>query len=255
MTDTWVQRTAPDYAAAIANELPHGPAWPRDRDSELMKWCAGCAEVWGDVSARAAALAVTESDPRATLEMLPDWERAFGLPDPCVAEPLTITDRRKALVAKMTTLGGQSREFFIGVADALGYGISIREYSSFMFGVSRFGDTRSAAPQDPTDIYPRWMLGPPEIRFVWTVNVTGAKLRWVRFGSGQFGVDPMVRIGIATDLECVIRRWKPAHTQVVFNYGGINTSRTEYDWFRFGQSHAGTDPMVTVTTTGGSQDT
>ena len=122
-------------------------------------------------------------------------------------------------------------------------------------GVKRWGDTRSAAPQDPTDIHPRWTLGPPEMRFVWTVYVTGVKLRWFRFGSGQFGVDPMVRIGIATDLECVIRRWKPAHTQIVFNYGGVNTSRTEYDWFRFGQSHFGTDPMVTVKTTGGIQDT
>jgi uncharacterized protein YmfQ (DUF2313 family) len=251
----YIQQTAADFAGVIADQLPFGTAWPRDADADLMKWCAGCAEVWDGVSARTAALAITESDPRATLDMLPEWERAFGLPDPCVAEPLTIVDRHKALIVRMTTLGRQDRAFFIKVAGLLGYQIRIREYSPFMFGVSRFGDTRPAAPQDPTDVYPRWTMGPPEMRFVWTVYVTGAKLRWFRFGSGEFGVDPMVRIGIATDLECVLRRWKPAHTEVVFNYGGVNTSRTEYDWFRFGQSQFGVDPMVTVTTTGGIQDT
>ena len=255
MAEAWVQRTAPDFAEVIANELPTGSAWPRDTDSELMAWCAGCAEVWGDVSARAAALLITESDPRATLEMLPDWERAFGLPDPCVAEPQSITDRHKALVTKMTSMGGQSRAFFIGVAAALGYQIRIREYSPWMFGLSRCGDTRSIAPEDPTDIYQRWMVGPAENRFYWTVFVTGVKQRWFRFGSGQMGVDPMVRFGIATDLECVIRRWKPAHTQVVFNYGGASTVRTDYAWFHFGQSQFGTDSMVEITETGGIQDT
>ena len=38
MTDTWVQRTAPEFAQVIANELPNGPAWPRDADSDLMAW-------------------------------------------------------------------------------------------------------------------------------------------------------------------------------------------------------------------------
>lgn len=252
MTDVWAQRTAADYAEAILNEMPDGPAWPRDADSSLRAWAEGCAEIWGDNAARAAVLLIDESDPRSASELLPDWERAFGLPDPCVAEPQTITDRRRALVNKMTTQGGQSRAFFIGVAAALGYTITITEYSPFMAGISRAGDTRKLAPDDPTDVGYRWYVGPPEMRFWWRVHVIGAKLRWFRAGSGQAGVDPMVRIGIATDLECLFRRWKPAHTALTFDYSGASASgAVAYTWFRAGSGHAGIDPMLTITTTAG----
>ena len=250
-----VQWAADDYAQVIADHLPSGAAWPRDADSDLMGWVAGCAQAWGDVSARAAALLVTESDPRSTAEMLPDWERAFGLPDPCVGEPQTITDRRKALLLKMTTLGGQSRTFFIGVAAALGYTVTITEYAPFMCGLSRCGDTRPFPPVDPTDTAYRWTVGPPEIRFWWRIHILGRKTRWFRAGSGQCGIDPMVRIGLATDLECLIRRWKPAHTDVTFDYGDGSTQAVAYAWFRCGQGHTGTDPMLTITTQGGIADT
>ena len=83
-TDTWVQRSAGDYASAIENELPTGEAWSRDPDGGLMRWVDGCAQIWGDVAAAAALLLVTEADSRFTTQLLPDWERAFGLPDPCL---------------------------------------------------------------------------------------------------------------------------------------------------------------------------
>ena len=250
-----VQWNADDFARVIADELPTGSAWPRDPDSDIMKWVAGSAQIWGDVSARAAQLVEIEADPRQADEILSDWERAFGLPDPCVAEPQTLTDRRNALVLKLTTLGGQSRAFFIGVAAALGYTITITEFSPFMAGISRAGDTRPAVPSDPTDVEYRWQVGPPEIRFWWRVNVLGAKTRWFRAGSGQAGVDPMVRIGLATDLECLIRRWKPAHTDVVFSYARAGQPTVSYTWFRAAQGHAGTDPMLTINAQGGIADT
>lgn len=255
MDAPFVERTAAEFAVAIAGELPTGSAWPRDPSSDLMRWVDGCAQIWGDVSERAVDLLVTETDPRFTAEMLPDWERAFGLPDPCTAEALTLVDRHKALLNKMTTTGGQSRAFFIATAAALGYTVTIREYSPFMCGVSRCGDTTPQVPLDPTDVYPRWMLGPPENRFYWTVYVQGMKTRWFRTGTGQCGVDPMVRIGLATDLECVLRRWKPAHTEVVFNYAGAGTADRTFTWFRVGAGHLGTDPLLAVTTRADIVDT
>lgn len=255
MTPERVQWSAADYAQVIADHLPTGSAWPRDADSQLMAWVAGNAEIWGDVSARAALLVEMESDPRFTLAMLPEWERAFGLPDPCLAEPQTITDRRNALLLKMTTEGGQSRAFFKSVAAALGYTVTIREYSPFMAGISRAGDNRPRAPLDPTDVFQPWTVGPAENRFYWTVYLLGTKTRWFRAGSGRAGIDPHVRIGLATDLECLFRRWKPAHTEIVFSYAFAATSYDTYAWFRAGQSHAGIDPMLTITEHGGIVDT
>ena len=40
--------------------------------------------------------------------------------------------------------------------------------------------------------------------------------------SGQTGVDPHLRIGMADDLECLLNRWKPAHTQIIFDYSGLS---------------------------------
>ncbi len=203
--DTWVQRTATEYAQAIAGELPTGTAWSRDPDGDLMHWVEGCAEIWGDVSAAAALLLIVESDPSKTVGLLPDWEAALGLPDPCVPQLLTLPERQTALVNKLTTQGGQSREFFIGVAAALGYTITIRECSTFQFGLSSFGGPRG-----------RFQL--PSARYCWTVRVAGPRATRFQFGRSSFGRDSFCEIVHAEDLECVIRRWKPAHTTVLFDY-------------------------------------
>jgi len=220
-SDRHTRRVGDDYADALANLLPTGPAWPRDQDGVLMRLQAGLAEVWGGkVDPRAADLLEREADPRVTFELLPDWERAFGLPDACVDEPLTIGDRQRALVERMTTEGGQSRPFFIELAARLGYTIRIREFAPFMCGISQCGDTRptGAAGEDY-----RWEIGPEEMRFYWTARIDRARLAWFRTGAGggQVGVDPHLQIGIASDLECLFQRFKPAHTRILFDYSGL----------------------------------
>lgn len=210
------RRSGADYAEGFSNLLPPGPAWPREPDTVLMRLLSGLAEVWGaKVDARAADLLERESDPRATIELLSDWERVAGLPDACLAEALTIGDRQAALVARLTMEGGQSIPFFLGIASALGYEITITEHSPFMAGISHAGDTR----YDGGGF--RWEIGPAEVRYYWTINLSAARLTWFRAGAGQAGVDPHLRIGIASDLECLIRRFKPAHTEVFFDYTGL----------------------------------
>jgi uncharacterized protein YmfQ (DUF2313 family) len=224
MPDIHVRRSGDDYGTAFLSLLPQGQAWPKYPGTTLDLACRGLAEYWGDVDGRAADLLERESDPRSTIELLPDWERNWGLPDPCYKKPLTIHDRQIALVLRMTMMGGQSREFFIGVAAFLGYTITITEYAPFMAGVSHCGDTRTP----PLNANPligdyRWYIGPPELRFYWTVHVTGARLTWFRAGSGRAGVDHHLEIGLAEDLQCLLDRWKPAHTQIVFDYSNIGS--------------------------------
>jgi uncharacterized protein YmfQ (DUF2313 family) len=216
--DKHVRRTGDDYAQALLNLLPYGQAWPRHPFSTLVQTINGLANYWGFVDGRAADLLERESDPRATFELLPDWERNFGLPDPCLSNPPTdLRSRRIALVAKMTMLGAQSRQFFIDVAAKLGYRITITEYVPYMCGISRCGDTRGRFnPDDPTRYY--WTLGPAEKRFYWTVHVDSLGLYKFYVASNQVGIDRLLRIGTATDLECILNRWKPAHTQIIFDY-------------------------------------
>jgi uncharacterized protein YmfQ (DUF2313 family) len=88
--DQHVTRSGEDYAEALQALLPQGPAWPRDYNSTLMTVVRGLTEIWGDFEMAASLLLERESDPRITFPpqgpqsgLLPDWERNWGLPDPC----------------------------------------------------------------------------------------------------------------------------------------------------------------------------
>lgn len=248
-SDAFTRRDGDDYAQAFADLLPTGPAWSRDPDSALMRLVRGQAEIWGTlVDARAADLLEVESDPRSTVGLLEDWERAFGLPDPCVQEQITIEERRQLLVQRIAEEGGQSRSYFYAVAARLGYVIRIVEYSPFMCGVSRVGDTRQTGTNG--EQY-RWEIGSSDIRFYWKVRVYGNRVSWFRMGSGQCGVDPMARISQASDLECLFRRYKPAHTEIIFDYQNVTPIYQEYVPFRCGENRCGVDRLLTIIDHGG----
>src|SRR5258708_4932373 len=88
--EKWVQRTTVEYTQGWNNLLPTGPAWPRESTTALQKVVTGLSGIWGNpVDANAALLLQTESDPRSTNMLLPDWERAWGLPDLCIPIPTT----------------------------------------------------------------------------------------------------------------------------------------------------------------------
>lgn len=191
-----------DFATAAAHLLPQGGAWPRDPAATLSGFRRGLGRMLGRQHRRALALLRNESDPRRTLELLAEWERAFGLPDDCAASATDIQGRRAALVARIVALGGQSRAYFIGVAAALGIAIEIREPRPFV-------TNRSRTEQDRTN--------PVEARFVWIVTAPTTPQRLFRTGASATG-EPLWQPGDA-QLECVIGRLKPAHTRVYYRYG------------------------------------
>lgn len=215
--DRHVRRGGDDYAQQLLALLPNGQAWPKESGSTLEQITRGLAQEWGFVDQRAADLLELDSDPRKTIELLPEWEAAWGLPDPCLHEQLGYDERHTMLMQRMTLLGGQSRAWFIGVAASLGYIIVIGEYSPWICGVSRCGETVDFLGR------PRWQIATAQIRFYWKIYVYNARLTWFRCGAGQCGVDPMLRIGLATDLECLIGRWAPAHTIIIYDYSGLST--------------------------------
>lgn len=192
--------TAAEYLAQLQALLPQGFAWPRQADAALTKLLLAWADELARIDGRAADL-VEEADPRTTAELLADWERVAGLPDSCVVAygvTQTAAQRRDALVAKLTTIGGQSAAYYIALAARLGYTITITEYKTF---------TVRSKVNDPLNDLP-W-------RFVFTVN---APLNTVRRFTVRSAVnEPLAAWGNEL-LECVISRLKPAHTHVLFAY-------------------------------------
>jgi uncharacterized protein YmfQ (DUF2313 family) len=87
------------HAGAMAL-LPTGPVWPRDREGVLSRTVRGLVgnhwRAWRRVKAM-----LDEADPRTCYETIDMWETDCGLPDPCVENPPTaIEARRAAIIAK-----------------------------------------------------------------------------------------------------------------------------------------------------------
>jgi uncharacterized protein YmfQ (DUF2313 family) len=210
-SDKHVRRTGADYATALFALLPRGLAWPRTSGTTLSKVVTGLAQIFGYVDDRAADLLEVETDPRLTTELLPEWERAFGLPDLCI--PLPPSDevtRRENLVSRMTMLGSQDRAFFVARGADIGETVTIREYAPYLCGVSVVGDTRSTRYSDDPEHF-RWQLGAPETRFWWTVKITALLASYK-----------------GADLLCLLRRWKPAHTDVTFDYSVVGDNQLDF---------------------------
>lgn len=206
------------YTAQLRNLLPVGLAWPRQADLRRDDLLEAKAVELSRVHSRVGDL-LRESDPRQALETLTDWERVAGLPDSCVVPgSITIQERRQRLVQKLTSTGGQSIGYFADIAENMGYPIEIKEFRPFVVGESEVGLVEEESPTGSTLVYGLTDL--PEIRYYWAIEVLEPRVTWFRVGESELGKDPFAKIDIATDLECVINKLKPAHTNLAFSYEG-----------------------------------
>lgn len=171
---------------------PNGPALAAELAAE------GAAL---DLAQWSADQLLLEMFPETAVLTLPDWERVYGLPDTCTAiagAQQTFNERRSALMGIVNMSGGQSRQFFIDLAARLGYTITITEYSPH----TTEHDSEHPITDDP------W-------RFVWQVN---APLNTLRDKTSEDDSEMPTAVWGNALLECVLSRFKPAHTHLIFAY-------------------------------------
>jgi uncharacterized protein YmfQ (DUF2313 family) len=132
-----------------------------------------------DEAQASAELLLAEMFPDQADDLLTDWERICSITP---ASGSTLQARRDAVLTQIRFRAGQSRSFFIELAAAYGWTITIIEPQPFRAGESRCGDR----------IYI------PEIVFVWRVFI------------------PTVTVQPA--LEAILNELKPAHTFIEFQY-------------------------------------
>lgn len=192
--------TAADYLAQAQALLPPGPAWPRDPDAYQTRLLLGLSDAFARVQSRASAL-IDEADPRTTTEMLLDWERVAGLPDGCVVDagidPST-EQRRAALIGRLTMQGAQSVVYFEALAASLGYTVVVSE-----FDVHDVDDDVSA------------LINGVAWAHVWQVQ--SVLNQPVYFYVTSTVADPLASWSNVI-LECVLNRFKPAHSVLLFSY-------------------------------------
>jgi len=194
--------TAADYLEQLKTLLPPGQAFPREAGTALNNLLDGMSLELSRVDARGKSLPV-EASPASTNELLPDWESVVGLPDRCSgALEETIQGRKKALIAKLTSTGAQSPGYFIDLAAALGYDLTIEEFRPFRAGVSRAGDALTNGP---------WV-------FTWRIHAPETSVISFRSGGGAAAGERLCAWGNDT-LECKINHLKPTHTIALFAYG------------------------------------
>lgn len=199
--------TEKEYLQQLQSLLPQGLAWPRDENALLTKLLGMPANALARVDARSDQL-VNEADPRTATEMLQDWERVTGLPDPFFldddATQLTTAERQKDVETKLVSIGGQSPKYLIELSRRLGYEITITEFFPFRADMS--------AADDP-------LIDDDDV-FWWQVNAGLNNMTYFR-ADVSAADDPLASWGNAR-LERILNRFKPAHTDIIFAYKGEN---------------------------------
>jgi uncharacterized protein YmfQ (DUF2313 family) len=176
-----------DYTHELIALQPPGKALPTDPDSNWVKLLDALAQELSRVDGRVGDLVdeITVADDAN--EMLPDWERVLGLPDPCAPAPTDPAIRRARIRAKLSSVGGQSRAYFLSVLAQLGVTVTIDELHGFRMGLNGMGDG----------------VGGGEWANTWQINVPGT-----------LDADTQAL------LKCVINQLKPAHTAVLWSVNG-----------------------------------
>ncbi len=199
MSGNYAGLGAADFEDAVARKLPpRGLAWTRQVGSVFQGFWRAIADALAAFHAREAQLTELEAFPPTSVELLPDWERVLGLPDPCLGVNPVIAARQAAVAAKLAATGGQSVPYFIALAATLGATISVTEYAPYRIGV----DTCWSPMRCPAWAY------------VWLVTLEGQAAFDFEIGSSGCW-EPFWTIANGP-VQCEIQRLAPAHTQVKF---------------------------------------
>jgi uncharacterized protein YmfQ (DUF2313 family) len=191
---------AGDYKELLLSLLPTGAAWPREEGSMLRALLEAPSQEFARADALLSLLE-DELDPNTTDIALPDWEETYGLPDACAGDDQSFEARRERVIQKVTTRGGQSIPFFVGLAAALGYDVTITEFLPF------------SCESDCEDT-----LYTEDWAYAFRVNAPEVT---IREATVDMSCEDPIRSWGNEVLECALRRRTHSHSIIQFGYGDI----------------------------------
>lgn len=189
--------TIQEYKGALVRLFPKGYAWI-GKNLRLLQ--EGIANEFARIHVRAIDL-IEESDPRTTVEMLPEWENFAGLPDDTSDLAPSIAERQRHLSQKILSRGGQDQHHYEEMAENLNIdNVDVSNVRLALYGRARCGERLNAY---------HWLHW-------FEVNGPASIYKRSQYGEARCG-DRIVEIGNKV-LERTIRKYKPAHTRVNFYY-------------------------------------
>lgn len=192
----------PAWLTALQALLPPGAVLTREPGAVLTKVLEAIAAQFAAAEARAVDLREQSSDPLKATYMLADWERLLGLPDDCmVGRTLSLADRQRIAGQRLVELGGQSRPYFIDLAERLGEpGCTITRFRPM-----NCNDNCNDALYSVAD------------RFVWRMNIPRPADN-ARPMNCNDNCNSALQMYTPSLIECPIEERSPAETKVIFSY-------------------------------------
>jgi uncharacterized protein YmfQ (DUF2313 family) len=129
--------------------------------------------------------------PDGAYELLTEWERVYGLP---VAPDDPLQVRQNRVLQKMREMGRLDRAYFISLAAAYGYTVTIDELHPFMSGWGYAGEE----------------LGDDDSDWCWRVWITASTGYYFRAGESTAG--ECLSYSYDAMLLDLLTELKPAHT-------------------------------------------
>jgi uncharacterized protein YmfQ (DUF2313 family) len=181
--------------------LPPGRALTREAGAVLTKLLQAIAAVFSRTEQDLEATQV-QYDPLVATTLLADWERLLALPDGCTLDQeLSTADRQRIASQRLMEQGGQSRAYFISLAEQLGEpDCTITEFQQATCGSNCNDALYSEADE-----------------FAWRMNVRNFA-QGARSANCDDHCNNALQIYTPNLIECPITKRRPAHTKVLFAY-------------------------------------
>jgi uncharacterized protein YmfQ (DUF2313 family) len=138
-------------------------------------------------------------DPRATEDMLENWEEMVGIPDDCFSRNATREQRREQVLLKLVGMNATTREQFIKIADILGYNIDVLngvDYSTFPLTL------------------PFLLMEDDEKEFIIIIKI----LSEPEAETFPLTLPFTLNSDFPEILKCLFEKIKPAHTRIYYQY-------------------------------------
>lgn len=189
-------RTGEQYRQLLSSLLPKGKLWNRKVSSILQKILYGLADELSRIEGRSFDL-LTERDVRTTTELITEHELDWGLPKEGEELAATLEGRRNGLHVALLTVGQQYEQYFIDLAEAGGYTITIESFRPAWSGVLLSGEP----------------CGDQQNIFFWKV--------WIDLDSVTYSAEVNI-----SKLIKKIYGIRPGHTHLLFEFYGAEFSRS-----------------------------